>query len=119
VPETAPDRISAGAESTAPSIEDPFPREVGLLLRRVGSGHGRDGWSWRGADVTTARSAEGRSEQTGTIAGLYRGDGRESLGRSLSRRSAQPLVCSDAVVVLRWDGRSGFIVLTSYPESRR
>jgi len=48
----------------------------------------------------------------------YRGNARESIGRSLSRRSTQPLVCSDAVVVLRWDGRRGFIVLTSYPESR-
>jgi hypothetical protein len=49
----------------------------------------------------------------------YRGDKREMIGRSLSRRSAQPLACSDAVVVLRWDGRRGFIVLTSYPEVSR
>jgi Bacterial CdiA-CT RNAse A domain len=49
----------------------------------------------------------------------YRGDAKESIGRSLSRRNSQPVTCSDAVVVLRWDGRKGFIVLTSYPESRR
>ncbi len=49
----------------------------------------------------------------------YRGDAQESIGRSLSRRSSQPVVCPDAVVVLRWDGRRGFFVLTSYPEARR
>ena len=49
----------------------------------------------------------------------YRGEAQESIGRSLSRRSSQPVVCADAVVVLRWDGRRGFFVLTSYPEARR
>lgn len=49
----------------------------------------------------------------------YRGDKRESIGRSLSRRSAQPVVCVDGVVVLRSDGGRGFIVLTSYPEISR
>jgi hypothetical protein len=49
----------------------------------------------------------------------YRGDKRESIGRSLSRRSSKPVVCADAVVVLRSDGRRGFIVLTSYPEASR
>jgi len=49
----------------------------------------------------------------------YRGDAQESIGRSLSRRSSQPVGCPDAVVVLRWDGRKGFFVLTSYPEARR
>jgi hypothetical protein len=49
----------------------------------------------------------------------YRGDKREVIGRSLTRRSAQPVACSDAVVVLRSDGRRGFIVLTSYPEVSR
>lgn len=61
----------------------------------------------------------GRQGPRPNLALDYRGDTRESIGRSLPRRSAQPVVCSDAVVVLRWDGRRGFIVLTSYPESRR
>ena len=45
--------------------------------------------------------------------------GDEPIGRSLPRRSPQPVPCSDAVVVLRWDGQRGFVVLTSYPEARR
>jgi Bacterial CdiA-CT RNAse A domain len=49
----------------------------------------------------------------------YRGDGRETIGRSLTRRSSQTIPCSNAVVVLRWDGSRGFIVLTSYPEVPR
>lgn len=61
----------------------------------------------------------GRQGPRPNLALDYRGDARESIGRSLSRRSPQPLACTDAVVVLRWDGRRGFIVLTSYPESRR
>ena len=45
---------------------------------------------------------------------------RETIGRSLTRRSPQPPIpCTDAVVVLRWDGSRGFIVLTSYPEVSR
>jgi hypothetical protein len=50
----------------------------------------------------------------------YRGSTREEpIGRSLSRRSAGPVDCSDAVVVLRSDDQRGFFVLTSYPEARR
>ena len=49
----------------------------------------------------------------------YRGDGRETIGRSLTGRSAQTVPCTDAVVVLRWDGGRGFIVLTTYPEVSR
>lgn len=50
----------------------------------------------------------------------YRGGtGDEPIGRGLPRRSPQPIPCSDAVVVLRWDGQRGFLVLTSYPEARR
>lgn len=50
----------------------------------------------------------------------YRGNpGEEPIGRSLSRRGPQPIACSDALVVLRWDGQRGFFVLTSYPEARR
>jgi Bacterial CdiA-CT RNAse A domain len=46
----------------------------------------------------------------------YHGDARDIIGRSLARGSGQPVRCTDAVVVLRWDGGRGFIVLTSYPE---
>ena len=50
----------------------------------------------------------------------YRGSpGDEAIGRSLPRRNPQAVPCSDAVVVLRWDGQRGFVVLTSYPEARR
>jgi hypothetical protein len=49
----------------------------------------------------------------------YRGDRGETIGRSLTRRSPQTIPCSNAVVVLRWDGNRGFIVLTSYPEVAR
>ena len=49
----------------------------------------------------------------------YRGDGRETIGRSIPRRNPQPVLCRNAVVVLRWTGGRGFIVLTSYPETSR
>ena len=49
----------------------------------------------------------------------YRGEKREPIGRSMMRRHPQPLVCTDAVVVLRADGPRAFIVLTSYPEVSR
>jgi hypothetical protein len=49
----------------------------------------------------------------------YRGDRGEIIGRSLTRRSPRTIPCTDAVVVLRWDGNRGFIVLTSYPELSR
>ena len=49
----------------------------------------------------------------------YRGDKQQPIGRSVTRRNPKPVVCSDAVVVLRWDGQRGFFVLTSYPEVSR
>jgi hypothetical protein len=49
----------------------------------------------------------------------YRGDARETIGRSITRRNPQPVPCRDAVVVLRWTSGRGFIVLTSYPEVSR
>lgn len=49
----------------------------------------------------------------------YRGDSREPIGRSITRRSPQPVPCTNAVVVLRSTGGRGFIVLTSYPEVAR
>jgi hypothetical protein len=45
--------------------------------------------------------------------------GDEPIGRSLTRRGQRVVDCSDAVVVLRWDGGNGFYVLTSYPELSR
>lgn len=48
----------------------------------------------------------------------YRGT-REPIGRSLARRGQRSVDCYAALVVLRWDGRRGFYVLTSYPEARR
>lgn len=47
----------------------------------------------------------------------YRGTDRETIGRSLTRRGRLPDPCSNAVVVLRWDGGRAFYVLTSYPET--
>lgn len=50
----------------------------------------------------------------------YRGPSGEIIGRSLERRARNATVpCTDAVVVLRWDGQQGYYVLTSYPETRR
>ena len=49
----------------------------------------------------------------------YHAAGREPIGRRLTRRGRQAVACSDAVVVLRWDGRGGFYVLTTYPELSR
>jgi hypothetical protein len=49
----------------------------------------------------------------------FDGDRRDPIGRSLTRRRQQPVACTDAVVVLRWDGEDGFYVLTSYPEAPR
>lgn len=47
----------------------------------------------------------------------YHGARGEVIGRSIQRGRA-PVDCSDAVLVLRWDGRSSY-VLTSYPEPSR
>ncbi len=40
------------------------------------------------------------------------------IGRSLRRGENTSVPCSDAVIVLRADGPSGFYVLTTYPEDR-
>jgi hypothetical protein len=58
-----------------------------------------------------------RSGSRPNLALDFHGDRSEPIGRSLTRRRPQPLICTDAVVVLRWDGRDGFYVLTSYPEA--
>jgi hypothetical protein len=49
----------------------------------------------------------------------YRAAGGEPIGRSLTRRGRRVVPCSDALIVLRWDRRGGFYVLTSYPEVGR
>ena len=48
------------------------------------------------------------------------GDGRKVIGRSLRRGAKDPVPCTRAVVVLRWnvDGEI-YYVLTSYPEASR
>lgn len=48
----------------------------------------------------------------------YRGQAKQIIGRTLPRGRRDPVPSTDAVVVLRWDGRD-FFVLTSYPEVRR
>lgn len=58
-----------------------------------------------------------RSGNRPNLALNYRGT-RDVIGRSLERGARGPVSCLDAVVVLRWDGRDGYYVLTSYPEAR-
>jgi hypothetical protein len=48
----------------------------------------------------------------------YRGARDEILGRSV-RRGRDPVDCTNAIVVLKWDGHRGYYVLTSYPEPAR
>jgi hypothetical protein len=45
-------------------------------------------------------------------------DSDEPLGRTLHRDESQAEGCSEAVVVLKWDGPGQYHVLTSYPECR-
>jgi len=59
-----------------------------------------------------------RSGSRPNLALDYRGPAKEIIGRSIRRGSAVAVPCTDAVVVLRWDGSGGF-VLTSYPEAAR
>ena len=49
----------------------------------------------------------------------YEGTPGQIIGRSVRRGRRDAVDCTDAVVVLRWDGRADFYVLTSYPEVRR
>ena len=61
-----------------------------------------------------------RAGRRPNLALRYRGDPRTPIGRSLRRGRPRPEPCPDAVVVLRWDAaRDAFLVLTSYPETRR
>jgi hypothetical protein len=49
----------------------------------------------------------------------WSGNGRV-LGRSLRRRDREPVPCTRAIVVLKWDARAEiYYVLTSYPEASR
>jgi hypothetical protein len=72
----------------------------------------------------TLRAQAGRvrdwSARTGRRPNLaldYRGPAGEVIGRSI-RRGREPVPCTDAIVVLRWDDGS-YYVLTSYPEPSR
>jgi hypothetical protein len=58
-----------------------------------------------------------RDGQRPNLALDYRGE--EPIGMSVRRGARQAVVCTDAVVVLRWDRGESFYVLTSYPESSR
>lgn len=49
----------------------------------------------------------------------YRGPVSAPIGRTVRRGDTRVLPCSDAIVVLRWDSRRNYYVLTSYPERRR
>jgi hypothetical protein len=49
----------------------------------------------------------------------YRGPRTDVLGRSVRRGRSDPADCTNAIVVLRWDGQRGYYVLTSYPEAAR
>jgi hypothetical protein len=49
----------------------------------------------------------------------YNGNPNYPIGRSLHHGQDQPQPCSNAVVVLRWDGPDQYYVLTSYPECRQ
>ena len=49
----------------------------------------------------------------------YRGEGGAPIGRSLRRGERRAVPCTDALVVLRWDGGRAFYVLTTYPEASR
>jgi len=60
----------------------------------------------------------GRSGNRPNLALNYRGSTGELLGRTLRRGRPSSEPCTNAIVVLRWDGKTGF-VLTSYPETAR
>lgn len=45
--------------------------------------------------------------------------GRDAIGRSIRRGDHTSQPCSDAAIVLRWDGDHRFHVLTTYPEPSR
>ena len=49
----------------------------------------------------------------------YRATDGQTIGRGLTRRGRLPVACTNALVVLRWDGGHGFYVLTSYLELSR
>jgi hypothetical protein len=59
-----------------------------------------------------------RSGSRPNLALDYRGAHDEILGRSV-RRGRDPVDCTNAIVVLKWDGRRNYYVLTSYPEPAR
>jgi Bacterial CdiA-CT RNAse A domain len=48
----------------------------------------------------------------------YDGDSAHPFGRTLRRGENQVEPCSQAVIVLKWDGPNSYHVLTAYPECR-
>lgn len=70
----------------------------------------------RNADRVSAWTA--RSGNRPNLALDYRGARDDLIGRSI-RRGGDPVTCTNAIVVLRWDGHRGYYVLTSYPEASR
>ena len=85
------------------------------------------------AETVVARTLAQQSQRVATWAARrgnrpnlalnYRGARTAIIGRSLRRGQRESVPSTDAIVVLRWDGRGGagggFFVLTSYPEARR
>jgi hypothetical protein len=69
------------------------------------------------AQTGRVREWAARTGRRPNLALDYRGPKHEVIGRSI-RRGREPVPCTDAVVVLRWDDGS-YYVLTSYPEPSR
>ena len=72
------------------------------------------------SEVLASKDTEVRrwSNRSGSRANLVlRMDLGRVVGRSIEQGESRAVECEDAVVVLRWDGNSWF-VLTSYPEDR-
>lgn len=74
------------------------------------------------AIVASRKRIERWASREGSRANLvvdWPGDGRV-VGRSLRRGSREPVPCTRAVVILKWDVESEiYFVLTSYPEASR
>lgn len=49
----------------------------------------------------------------------YRSPAAMPIGRTVRRGESRSVACTEAIVVLRWDARREYFVLTSYPERRR
>ena len=70
-----------------------------------------------GGKLTSWRNRSGRRPN---LVLRYVEPSRKTIGRSLTRGRSTPVLCTRAVVVLRWNERDNrFYVLTSYPEADR